>query len=373
MKNELSDQEIQRYQRQLSLPQFGEAAQKKLKNASVLVVGAGGLGCPVLQYLAAAGVGTIGIVDDDSVSLSNLPRQILFNPSDIGKPKAILAEQKIVAINPHLTAKPYPVRFSVDNALTLIEPYDLVIDCTDNFPSRYLINDACLTQNKVLIYGALYTYQGQASVFNWQGGPTYRCLFPEPPRPEDAPNCSEIGVLGVLPGLVGVVQATETIKVITGIGEPLSGKLWLVDALTMEQKTLSFQRLSENNPMKKLETINYQCKSAEEDSICQVSPSEVPKDLESIQLLDVREYWEHSICALPGSHIPLGQILQRQADFSAHGIQPDRTTYVYCKVGVRSLKAAEAMRDHYGFQDVRNLSGGILEWAEKRNPNLQIY
>ena len=373
MKNELSKQEILRYQRQLSLPKFGEVAQKKLKSACVLVVGAGGLGNPVLQYLAAAGVGKIGIVDDDSVSLSNLPRQILFNQSDIGKPKAILAAQKVVAINPSLTAIPYPVRLSANNAQTLLETYDLVIDCTDNFPSRYLIHDACLIQNKVTIYGAVYTYQGQASVFNWQGGPTYRCLFPEPPRPEDAPNCSEIGVLGVLPGLVGVIQATEAIKVITGIGEPLSGKLWLVDALTMEQKTLSFQRVSQSDPIQKLATIPYQCSSAEGDSIHQVLPSEVPENLKSIQLLDVREDWERSICALPGAHIPLGQILQKKANFSAHGIKSDHPIYVYCKAGVRSLKAAEVMRDHYGFQNAINIWGGILEWANQRDPNLKTY
>ncbi len=369
----LSKEEILRYQRHLTLPSFGEPAQLMLKQAKVLVVGAGGLGCPVLQYLAAAGVGTLGIVDDDVVSLSNLQRQILFNESEVGQPKAELAAAKLQAMNPHIGCVPHVTRLGVENALDLIGPYDVIIDGTDNFPSRYLINDACVLANKPLIYGALYTFQGQASVFNFEGGPTYRCLFPEPPRPENSPNCSEIGVVGVLPGMIGMIQATETIKVLTGIGEPLSGKLLTFDALSMRQQLINFSRVPEQAAVKELKLIDYSCSVAQQDSVTEVSPAELQADTSEYQLLDVREDWERAICNLPGEHVPLGQILDGTVDFSALGYDPDKPTYVYCKGGVRSLKAAEAMQANYRFKHLKSLRGGILAWAEQIDPSMQTY
>lgn len=369
----LSTDEILRYQRHLTLPNFGEAAQLKLKNAKVLVIGAGGLGCPVLQYLAAAGVGTLGIVDDDVVSLSNLQRQILFNESEVGQRKAELAADKLQAMNPHIHCIPHATRLGVDNALDLIGAYDVIVDGTDNFPSRYLINDACVLANKPLIYGALYTFQGQASVFNLDGGPTYRCLFAEPPRPEDAPNCSEIGVVGVLPGMIGMIQATEVIKVITGVGEPLTGKLLTLDALSMRQQLIHFSRVPEQAVVSELKLIQYSCGVTQQDSVVEVAPSELQADSSEYQLLDVREYWERSICNLPGEHLPLGQILEGQADFSKLGYDPNKPTYIYCKGGVRSLKAAEAMQAHYGFKQLKSLRGGILAWAAEIDPTMQTY
>ncbi|MGZ0657296.1 molybdopterin-synthase adenylyltransferase MoeB [Coraliomargarita sp. W4R72] len=371
--NELSKDEILRYQRHLTLPNFGEAAQLRLKSAKVLVVGAGGLGCPVLQYLAAAGVGTLGIVDDDVVSLSNLQRQILFNEADVGHGKAELAAQKLRSMNPHINCVPHATRLGVDNALELISQYDLVVDGTDNFPTRYLISDACVLADKPLVYGALYTFQGQASVFNWQGGPTYRCLFPEPPRPEDAPNCSEIGVIGVLPGMIGMIQATEVIKLITGVGEPLSGKLLMFDALTMRQQIVTFKRVPEQAAVTELRLIEYACGVGQQQSVVEVEPHELHADASAYQLLDVREDWERVICALPSAHLPLGVILQGNADFDAIGFDVNKPTYVYCKGGVRSLKAAEAMQAHYGFKQLKSVRGGILGWAAVIDSSLETY
>jgi len=243
MMNTFSSHELLRYQRHLTLSGFGMQAQQKLKHARVLVIGAGGLGCPALQYLAAAGTGTLGIVDDDRVSLSNLQRQILYAEADIGTLKAVTAAARLSAMNPSIVCQPYAVRLTAANALDLIRAHDLVVDGSDNFATRYLVNDACVLAGKPLIYGAIQTFQGQASVFNHQGGPTYRCLFPEPPDPKDAPSCSDIGVLGVLPGMIGTIQATEAIKVLTGIGEPLSGVLLIFDALRMRIQRVRFQRV----------------------------------------------------------------------------------------------------------------------------------
>jgi len=369
----LSKDEILRYQRHLTLPGFGESAQLKLKQAKVLVIGAGGLGCPALQYLAAAGVGTLGIVDDDVVSLSNLQRQILFAESEVGQRKAEVASRKLEAMNPHIRCVPHVARLMVDNAMELIGEYDVIVDGTDNFPTRYLINDACVLANKPLIYGALYTFQGQASVFNFQGGPTYRCLFPEPPRPEDAPNCSEIGVVGVLPGMIGVIQATEAIKVLTGIGQPLSGKLLTFDALSMRQHIVNFKRVPEQAEVTELKLLEYSCGISRQESVVEVDPADLQADTSDFQLLDVRENWEREICCLPGAHLPLGTILEGNADFAALGFDPEMPTYVYCKGGVRSLKAAEAMQANYGFKHLKSLRGGILAWAETVDSSMQTY
>ena len=366
--------EVLRYQRHLTLPNFGEAAQLKLKASRVLVIGAGGLGCPVLQYLAAAGVGNIGIVDDDVVSFSNLQRQILFNESDVGRSKADLAAQKLKALNSSINCTPYPTRLSIENAEELIGAYDVVVDGTDNFPSRYLINDACILTGRPLVYGALYTFQGQASVFNYQNGPTYRCLFPEPPRPEDAPNCSEIGVVGVLPGLIGMIQATEVVKIITGVGEVLSGRLMIWDALSMRQQIVNFQRVPEQANIAELKLIDYTCGLKErKSSVVEVDPLDLQKDETDYQVIDVREDWERLICQLPSVHVPMATILEGTANFQALGLSIDKPTYVYCKAGLRSLKSAEMMQAHYGFKQLKSLKGGILRWADDIDSSLERY
>ena len=370
---ELTRDEILRYQRHLTLPDFSYKAQLELKRAKVLVVGAGGLGCPVLQYLAAAGVGLLGIVDDDVVSHSNLQRQILFTEAEIGQQKAELAATKLKSINPHIRCVAHGVRLGLENAQQLIGQYDVIVDCSDNFPTRYLINDACVLESKPLIYGALYTFQGQASVFNYNGGPTYRCLFPEPPRPEDAPNCSEVGVLGVLPGMIGVIQATETIKVITSVGEPLSGKLLTLDALTMRQQLIRFKRIPQQAEVKELKWIEYSCSVSAQDSLVEVSVHDLQADPSDYQLLDVREHWEREICSLPSAHIVLSEILSGEANFESHGLDPEKLTYVYCQGGVRSLKAAEAMQSDYGFKNLKSVRGGILAWAAEVDLSLPTY
>ena len=276
-------------------------------------------------------------------------------------------------MNPHIHCVPYAVRLGINNAIELMEPYDVVVDATDNFPSRYLINDACVITGKPLVYGALYTFQGQASVFNYRGGPTYRCLFPEPPRPEEAPKCSEIGVLGILPGLIGLIQATEVIKVITGLGEPLSGKLMTWDALSMRQQLIRFSKIEGQARITELKLIESVCEHENQSSVAEIRPRELQADVSDYQLLDVREDWERAICCLPSEHIPLKKILDGSADFEALGFAPDRPTYVYCKVGVRSLKAAEVMQAHYGFKNPKSLRGGILGWAEEIDTSIQVY
>ncbi len=373
----LNQNERLRYQRHLSLPGFGPEAQLRLKQASVLVVGAGGLGCPVLLYLAAAGVGRIGIVDDDVVDFSNLQRQVLYTGDDIGRSKAEVAVARLQAQNPEVECLAYAERLGPENALERIRAYDLVIDGSDNFPTRYLVNDACVLADKPLVQGAIHTFQGQVSVFNYEGGPTYRCLFPEPPSPEDAPNCSEVGVIGVLPGLVGLYQATEALKLLAEIGEPLSGRLLLLDALSMRHETITFERDAEQAKARPLALIEYQCASSSEEAlpggIIEVGPQDLQADASDYQLLDVREDWERAICALPGAHIPLGHILAGGADFRAAGLNPEKPTYVYCKAGVRSRQAAEMMQAQYGFKHLKNVQGGILAWAEQVDPAMPLY
>ncbi|MFH1008783.1 MAG: molybdopterin-synthase adenylyltransferase MoeB [Candidatus Latescibacterota bacterium] len=374
--NELSSEEILRYQRHLTLPGFGEKAQRKLKETRVLVIGAGGLGCPALQYLAAAGVGTLGIVDDDRVNRSNLQRQILYTDAEVGQRKAEVAAARLTAMNPHITCVPYPTRLSVSNALDLIGAYDVILDGSDNFPTRYLVNDACVMSGKPFVYGALYTFEGQASVFNYQGGPTYRCLFPEPPDPKDAPNCSEIGVLGVLPGLIGVIQATEVIKLVTGVGEPLSGKLLLFDALTMSQHIVRFKRVPERAHVTELVQMDFLCGTSPEASPDEIDPEALRALLAKdtpCQLIDVREDWERAICRLESVPLPLAKLLAGQLDLEAAGLSPKLPTCVYCKSGVRSLKTLAVLRDRYGFTDLKSLRGGILAWAGSIDPAMRTY
>jgi molybdopterin/thiamine biosynthesis adenylyltransferase/rhodanese-related sulfurtransferase len=374
----LSQSEILRYQRHLTLPGFGEAAQLKLKAARVLIVGAGGLGCPALQYLAAAGVGTLGIVDDDRVSRSNLQRQILYTDADVGEMKVAVAAERLMAMNPDIRCVRHAIRLTVENALELIGQYDLVLDGSDNFATRYLVNDACVLAGKPLVYGALHRYQGQVSVFNFKGGPTYRCLFPEPPNPKDAPNCSEIGVLGFLPGIVGVMQATEVIKVLTRIGEPLVGKLLIFDALKMSQTIVRFKRVPECAQLTELKEIEYTCgvSSTESDSE-EITPAELQAQMQlngaALQVVDVREGWERALYRIDSVHVPLGSILDQTADLEAAGLKTDLPTCVYCKGGVRSMKALQVLKSHYGFSEIKSLAGGIFEWGEQIDPSIESY
>ncbi|MBG8554290.1 molybdopterin-synthase adenylyltransferase MoeB [Hymenobacter guriensis] len=359
----LTSEERQRYRRHLQLPEIGEAGQEKLKAARVLVVGAGGLGCPVLQYLAAAGVGTLGIVDADVVDASNLQRQILYGPADLGQPKAETAARAVHRLNPLVQTDVYGCRATLGNVRELVRKYDVVVDGSDNFPTRYLLNDACVSLGKPLISAAIYKFEGQVSVFNYQGGPTYRCLFPQAPSADEAPNCAATGVLGVLPGLVGTAQATETLKVLLGMGEVLSGRLWLFDALTFQTRTLRFARRPGQAAIN-LETAN----PADYADLCgagvnQISPAELRQQLESSHppfLLDVREPEEYAAGHLPGATLlPLGSIGQGVGAVPRH-----HPVVVYCRSGARSRRAVEQLQTEFGFANLLNLEGGFLAWTE---------
>jgi molybdopterin/thiamine biosynthesis adenylyltransferase/rhodanese-related sulfurtransferase len=382
----LTPDEVARYQRHLSLAGFGPAAQEKLKRSSVLVIGAGGLGCPALLYLAAAGVGRIEIVDDDTVDVSNLQRQVLYTEADAGVPKAEAAARRLRALNRFIAVVPHQTRFTRDNALDLIRNVDVVVDGSDNFGTRYLVNDACVLGNKPLVYGAIQGFEGQASVFNWQGGPTYRCLFPEPPEPGTVPNCAEAGVLGVLPGLLGTVQALEAIKLLTGIGEPLSGQLFLWDALTMTANTVRFVADPRSRQITELPPEGY----GETCSVPAADPTrrhlmgdieagvavELPEEVDvaeftaltdegTVQVVDVRESWERMMGAIePSVLVPLSELEHGAPDVS--GLDPSKPTIVYCAAGVRSLRGAEILRARHGFRNVTSLRGGIKAWAKQR-------
>ena len=369
--SELTLQEIEHYQRHLSLPQFGEEAQLKLKASKVLVIGAGGLGCPVLQYLAAAGVGTLGVMDFDKVDVSNLQRQVLFAEADVGKSKAEVAASRLRAMNSCIEVVAIPERLTAGNALTLFNQFDLIIDGSDNFVTRYLVNDACVMAHKPLIYGAIYTFQGQVSVFNYRGGPTYRCLFPDPPDPKDAPNCSEIGVIGVLPGLIGTFQASEAIKVLTGVGEPLSGTLLLVDVLSMKQQTVRFQRVAGAANVTELKEIEFSCEvepKMEDREEIDVQELKIwMSEGRDFQLLDVREGWERAMAKIDSLHVPLGELLAPGSDLASLGLQQDKPLVIYCASGARSLMATRELGARSNFSTVLSLQGGIGAWVQAGN------
>lgn len=368
----LSSEERQRYRRHLQLPEIGEAGQLRLKNARVLVVGAGGLGCPVLQYLAAAGVGTLGIVDADQVDLSNLQRQILYGPADVGQPKAAAAARAVHRLNPLVHTHVHNARLVPGNVRELVSQYEVVVDGSDNFPTRYLLNDACVSLDRPLVSGAIYKYEGQVSVFNYQGGPTYRCLFPQPPAATEAPNCDATGVLGVLPGLVGTVQATETLKVLLGLGEVLNGRLWVLDSLTFETRLLKFKRRPESAVIN-LATAD----PADYTEYCapptrSITPAELHKQLQSSSppfLLDVREPQEYSLVHLPGaSLLPLSGLEKGVSAVPRH-----HPVVVYCHHGNRSARAVERLQNDFGFTNLLNLAGGIDAWAEEVAPHMVRY
>ncbi len=372
----LHPEEIARYQRHLALAGFGPAAQDRLRAASVLVIGAGGLGCPALLYLAAAGVGRIVLIDPDTVDVSNLQRQILYTTADLGRPKALAAAARLRALNPHLTIEPHVARLTRANALALVRPVDVVLDGSDNFATRYLVNDACILADRPLVYGAIQGFEGQASVFNHRGGPTYRCLFPEPPPPGAAPDCAEAGVLGVLPGLIGTLQATETIKLLTGIGDPLSGRLFLYDALAMTTHTVrlpadpSSRAITDLPPENHGQTcavspgsVGFQPASASADEITSpalraalaaTNPADRPR------LLDVREPWERALGTIePSFHIPLAAL--PTADLAT--LDPARPVVVYCASGIRSAKALPILRARAPFSSLHSLRGGFKTWS----------
>jgi sulfur-carrier protein adenylyltransferase/sulfurtransferase len=380
---ELSTEEMARYSRHLILPEVGMEGQQKLKAAKVLCVGTGGLGSPLALYLAAAGIGTLGLVDFDVVDSSNLQRQIIHSTKDVGRPKIQSATEKLTALNPFLNVVQHETMLTSQNALEIIRQYDVVADGTDNFPTRYLVNDACVLTGKPNAYGSIFRFEGQASVFATETGPCYRCLYPEPPPPGLVPSCAEGGVLGILPGLVGVIQATEVIKLILGKGEPLIGRLLLVNALDMKFRELKLRKNPEcpvcgKNPTVK-ELIDYQqfCGvvpeakvAAVKNGIPQMSVTELKQKLdagEDVFVLDVREPYEYQIAQIGGHLIPLGELPQRLGE-----LDPARPIVVQCKSGGRSQRAAEFLAQN-GFQKLHNLAGGITAWSNEIDPDVPKY
>lgn len=383
----LSNQEIKRYSRHLIMPEVGLEGQKKLKAASVLCVGTGGLGSPLALYLAAAGVGRIGLVDFDVVDYSNLQRQIIHTTKDVGRHKIESAMEKLQAINPEIEIVPHETLLNSDNALEIIKDYDIVADGTDNFPTRYLTNDACVLLGKPNVHASIFRFEGQASVFYAKEGPCYRCLYPEPPPPGEVPSCAEGGVLGILPGLLGTIQATEVIKLILGIGKPLIGRLLLFDALDMSTHTVRLRK----NPNCPIcgehptihELIDYEqfCgvqigrgeELAEElGPQWEITPSELKqwmdRDGQHLVIIDVREPHEWEICRIPGARlIPLGDLPARM-----HELDSADEIVLHCRSGARSAKALKMLRDA-GFRKLKNLKGGILAWSEQVDPSVPMY
>ena len=367
---DFSKQELARYARHFALPDFGMEGQKRLKNSSVLVVGAGGLGSPMLLYLAAAGVGRIGIIDPDVVDMSNLHRQILYNVADIGKSKAEMAREKLLAMNPHITIDAFQMSLTRDNALDLVAQYDIVADGTDNFQTRYLVNDACVLTGKVNVYASIFRFEGQVSVFNvtknGERGVNYRDIFPSPPPPGLVPDCAEGGVLGVLPGIIGSMQASEVIKVLTGIGEPLAGRLFIFDAASFTTRVLKINKNPKFEPITELIDYDEFCgykpniviarDEANEGVLKEISATELKKMMTEnvdFQLIDVREAYEYKAVNLGGILIPLS-ILSEKTDM----ISKEKQVIVHCKSGGRSAKAI-AQLEALGFTNIWNLTGGI--------------
>jgi len=386
----LSHEEVQRYSRHLIMPGVGMSGQKKLKAASVLLIGAGGLGSPLAMYLAAAGVGRLGLVDYDVVDYSNLQRQIIHGTGDVGRPKLESAKARVLDINPHVTVDTYEVPLTSENALEIFAPYDIVIDGTDNFPTRYLTNDACVLLGKPNVYGSIFRFEGQLSVFYAKEGPCYRCLFPEPPPPGLVPSCAEGGVLGVLPGTIGALQATEAIKLILGVGETMVGRLLLYDALNMEFNEVRLRK----NPKCPVcgqeptltELIDYEqfCGVPAHDrslyfsgengqEVPQITPMELKRRLDrgdDLRILDVREpvEWEISnLSHLGAVLIPQGQVLERMGELDTAA-----EIVVQCRSGVRSANAILQLKQH-GFKKLLNLEGGINRWAAEVDPTLPRY
>ena len=334
---------------------MGEAAQLRLKAARVLVIGAGGLGCPLLQYLAAAGVGTLGIADGDVVSISNLQRQILYTAADIGSHKAVIAARQIKALNPHIDVHVHQFFVDADNLLAIAANYDMIVDGSDNFATRYLVNDAAVILGKPMVSGAIYKYEGQVSVFNYKGGPTYRCLFPQPPGEGESPNCAEIGVVATLPGIIGTIQANEVIKIITGIGDVLSGRLLVMDTLSMTTHFFNFAANTANKLITALQQPEVVQCAALPKQITYTQLQELLATKLTIQLVDVREVEEHQSSNIGGINMPLSTL----ADNTSF-LQKDKAVVLYCASGVRSMRAAQTLLQQ-GFDQVFNLQGGVRD------------
>jgi molybdopterin/thiamine biosynthesis adenylyltransferase/rhodanese-related sulfurtransferase len=378
----LSKEEIQRYSRHLIMPEVGMEGQLKLKRARVLTIGTGGLGAPLGLYLAAAGVGHLGLVDFDVVDSSNLQRQVTFTTADVGKPKSEAAKARLSALNPAIEIVSYETRLTSDNALELFRDYDIIVDGTDNFPTRFLVNDACVLLGKPNVYGSIFRFEGQATVFGYPDGPCYRCLYPEPPPPGLVPSCAEGGVLGVLPGIVGSIQAMETIKLILGTGEPLVGRLLLFDALAMRFREL---KLKKNPDCPLCGTHRTITKLIDYEEFCGIRGEEAPAMTDGIQeitatelkarqdrgdklfILDVREPHEYQICNLNGKLIPLGELPRRvnELDSSVEMV-------VHCRSGKRSADAIHFLQTA-GFKKLLNLKGGVLAWADEVDPRMPKY
>ncbi len=383
---QFNKEELERYSRHLIIPEFNIEGQRKLKGSSVLVIGSGGLGSPLLLYLAAAGVGRIGIVDFDTVDASNLQRQVLFGVESVGVAKAVAAKERLASLNPHITLEVHNTKFTSANARELVRAYDVVADGTDNFPTRYLVNDACVLEDKVNVYASIYRFEGQASVFNelmpdGTRGPNYRDLFPSPPPPGLVPSCAEGGVIGVLPGILGSLQALEVIKVIVGLGDTLSGRLFLFDATGFSTRTMKIRKdpknpLNGSNPTQS-ELIDY-------DQFCGIGvPSSQEREVNALSvetlkawqesgkehvLIDVREPYEYGIAQMGGELIPLAAVNE-----STSRIPRDRPVVVHCRSGVRSAKAIRQLEAEHGYDNLLNLTGGILEWQAQINPSLARY
>jgi adenylyltransferase/sulfurtransferase len=382
--DDLTVEEVRRYSRHLIIPDVGKTGQRRLKNAKVLVVGAGGLGSPALLYLAAAGVGTLGVIDFDVVDESNLQRQIIHGQSDIGRPKAVSAMESIHEVNPLVNVVLHEERLDSDNAMQIFEPYDLIVDGTDNFATRYLVNDACVLLGKPYVWGSIYRFDGQASVFWAEHGPCYRCLYPEPPPPGMVPSCAEGGVLGVLCASIGSIQVTEAIKLITGIGEPLAGRLMIYDALEMTYRTVRVRKDPEcpvcgKNPTI-TELIDYEefCGTVSEDAQqaaagSTITATELRQMLdrdENIFLIDVREPNEYEIVSIPGATlIPKGEFLSGAA---LERMPQDKRIVLHCKSGQRSAEVLAVVKDA-GFSDAVHVGGGVLGWINQVDPSLPAY
>lgn len=384
---DLTRDELKRYSRHLTLPEFGIEGQKKLKASSVLLVGAGGLGSPLALYLAAAGVGTIGVVDFDVVDETNLQRQVLHGSRDVGRKKLDSARETIEDINPFTRVVTYEAALSSDNALDILRDYDVVADGTDNFPTRYLVNDACVMLGIPNVYASIFRFEGQVSVFGVEGGPCYRCLYEEPPPPGLVPSCADGGVLGVLPGMVGTMQANEVIKILTGVGTPLVGRLLMIDALDMQFRTLKIRRNPDcpvcgDHPTQ-TELIDYQefCGipaqpdgdvDEDENQVPEITVQELKERLDRGErpfILDVRRDYEYDIANLGGVLIPVDQLADRLDEIEEH---MDEEVVVHCRSGARSARAVELMRAH-GFRHAYNLKGGVLAWSDEIDPSMPKY
>jgi adenylyltransferase/sulfurtransferase len=382
----LSKDEILRYSRHLIMPEVGMEGQLKLKNASVLLVGTGGLGAPLALYLTAAGIGRIGLVDFDVVDYTNLQRQVIHGTKDVGRPKIDSAIESMRDINPFVQLDRHETALSSENALEILKDYDYIVDGTDNFPTRYLVNDACVLLKKPNVYGSIFRFEGQATIFAYPGGPCYRCLYPEPPPPGLVPSCAEGGVLGILPGIIGLIQATETVKLILGIGEPLIGRLMLYDALSMKFRELKLRRdpecpmCGDHPTITKL--IDYQqfCGMPRHQETTPMFGQSAPGEIDAVELkakldrgdtftlIDVREPHEFQIARIPGSTlIPLGELPKRLNE-----LDPSAEYVMHCKMGGRSAKAVELMKQS-GFKKVLNMTGGITAWSDKVDPTVPKY